>query len=71
MNRRVEKLFLTMLKPVVGDRPHTLHQGARAERRSAGNDHDAAQVSGVTIAWDELGETCLMRRTELDARVAN
>ena len=26
------------------------HQGARIKRRSAGNDHDAAQVSGVTIA---------------------
>jgi hypothetical protein len=28
------------------------HQGARVERRSAGNHHDAAQVSGVTIAQD-------------------
>jgi hypothetical protein len=52
MSRRVEQLFLTMLKPVVGDRPHILRQGARAERRSAGNDHDAAEVCGVTIAQD-------------------
>jgi hypothetical protein len=35
-----------------GPGPHlpVHHQGARFERRSAGNDHDAAQVSRVTIA---------------------
>ncbi len=35
-----------------GPGPHlpVPHQGARAERRRAGNDHGAAQVSGVTIA---------------------
>ena len=36
----------------VGPGPHlpVQHRGARVERRSAGNDHDAAQVSRVTIA---------------------
>ena len=50
----VRRLLIRLHRPVAaaGPGPHlpVQHQGARAERRSAGNDHDAAQVSGVTIA---------------------
>ena len=50
----VRRLLLRLHRPVAaaGPGPHlrVQHQGARPERRSAGNDHDAAQVSGVTIA---------------------
>ena len=52
----VRRFLLRLYRPVAaaGPGPHlpVHHQGARVERRSAGNDHDAAQVSGVIIAQD-------------------
>ena len=63
---------LRLHRPVAaaGPGPHlpVQYQSAGAERRCAGHDHDAAQVSGVTIALIGRPQTHPVRRTELNAR---